>query len=677
MISRTSKEVISTHHHRNNKNHNNGNNQHQQQIVSSHHTQHIHISSSSSHQQQQPQPSHHKFHTNLSNKSIINRTSSSSSHSNSSINSSSRKQINGSHCYQSSNNPTTYNLHHHHHHGQNNTLNINHLTLSVTPTSVSSSNGSSCSNSGSSSSSSSGSCSRQSSLSSSSAPTSPRGGRSNESDSHHHIHRHRTNTTPTHLISKSHQVIHRSSSHRYENNHNNGHHRHNSHNNHHDFNGNHHRSHHGHNDNNNYSKRSSIHSTRSQIEIENNDDITNNNVKCKSSIILRTVLQLTELGINASTIRWPNITMQSHEYIIILVNNKLKIIDTLNKKILSSKHCNASSAMMNPQNNNNINHLQLLAMRDNNIIKVMNLNNYQNIDSQQQHHQHQHDNFHVIEHTVKDDHILFWRWLDSEIIAFITTKSVYHWIPTLTHSKSKCILTLDKNCINDNNINNNKSSFVQWINYDQSKDGNYLFVQGLTQSKSTNNNNNNENDKENNNHNNNNNNNGVDGVLTLYDIHNNVLKPRMNAFGACFASLESFKNITLFCYTKKEYISNHNNESITKLYIVELFKTKTNKHDIRHDDDDEKGMNDDDDDDGKHKYHIRVERKVQFYHRNDFVVSMVQCKSVLYAVTKLGCLLIFDISSGMCLYNQKVSRDVIFLVTPFPKANGIVALGIK
>ena len=151
-------------------------------------------------------------------------------------------------------------------------------------------------------------------------------------------------------------------------------------------------------------------------------------------------------------------------------------------------------------------------------------------------------------------------------------------------------------------------------------------------------------------------------------MNNNILKFKVNAFGACFATLESFKNITLFFYTKKEYINNNTNEFITKLYIVELSKNDDNNNN-NNNNDDEKICN-------NHNYHIRVEKKVEFHHSNDFVVNMVQCKYVLYAVTKLGCLLIFNISSGICLYNERVSRDVIFLVTKYltKTINGIVAL---
>ena len=332
------------------------------------------------------------------------------------------------------------------------------------------------------------------------------------------------------------------------------------------------------------------------------------------------MLELTELGINGQTIRWPTISMQSHQFITILVNKELKIIDTLNKTIVSSKRCSASSAMMNPQSSDHKNgQFQLLALRERDEMKVVDVMNVGVMST---------------ERAPKDEHILFWRWLDSEMIAFITTKCVYHWIPTLTQSRSKRILSLpDSACL------------VQYINYDQSGDGHYLFVQGLTQSKHK------EHDEV-----------EVDGVLTLYDINGHILQPRTNAFGACFASMESLRNITLFCFTKKEYIDTEDvrKGSITKLFIVELSRNHI---------DDEKR-------DG-HRYHVRVERKVQFFHSNDFVVSMVQCESVLYAVTKLGCLLIFDISSGMCLYNHKVSRDVIFLVTPCTEANGIVALGLS
>ncbi len=90
--------------------------------------------------------------------------------------------------------------------------------------------------------------------------------------------------------------------------------------------------------------------------------------KCRSCIISRTVLQLRTFNINCDTIRWANITMQSHEYIAILANNKFKIIDSIiiTKTIFNNEICNPSSALLNLPNDGNIivNHVQSLAARD-------------------------------------------------------------------------------------------------------------------------------------------------------------------------------------------------------------------------------------------------------------------------------------------------------------------------
>jgi len=402
---------------------------------------------------------------------------------------------------------------------------------------------------------------------------------------------------------------------------------------------------------------------------------------CNSSIISRSMLQLTHF-VDSSAIRWPNITLSSHQHIVILESRRLRIIDCVQKCVLLSVHCDAHSARMNPQMtkenssstaSHDVSDVRLLAVRDSNVIKVVNLQNVQHALASQSHTREDdfpailNDADMVVEH-VQQDPILFWRWLDAEIIAIITARHVYHWMPTMAHSTAKCILTLHSDDDSDRR-DSSSSSFVQYINYDQSKDGNYLFVQGLTQSKKPSL----QHAEERENRSSHKSMNGVDGVVTLYDIESGVVRHRMNAFGACFASLSSFENITLFCYTKKEYVDSDDSggESVTKLYIVEL--SKKNENDT--------AMTMMDDEDAKwdhlasgHHYHVRVEREVQFYHTNDFVVSMVQCRTVLYAVTKLGCLLIFDISSGQCLYNQKVSRDVIFLVAPYPRENGIVAL---
>ncbi len=101
--------------------------------------------------------------------------------------------------------------------------------------------------------------------------------------------------------------------------------------------------------NNNQSNSQRLSHKQRSVSLNTSPEIDAN--KCKSNIIPRNVLQSRELCINSDTIRCPNIPMQSHEYVTVLTNNEI---------------CNPSAAMTNPQNEN----FQLLAVRDDNIIKV-------------------------------------------------------------------------------------------------------------------------------------------------------------------------------------------------------------------------------------------------------------------------------------------------------------------
>ena len=132
--------------------------------------------------------------------------------------------------------------------------------------------------------------------------------------------------------------------------------------------------------------------------------------------------------------------------------------------------------------------------------------------------------------TEVSESVLYWRWLDSKTIAYVTGTAAYHWPMDADAAPEKKfeIVSEDRQ--------------VQIINYDASRDSQWLFLQGIAKGA-----------------------NGIEGVLQLYSVAHQKYQPKMNAHGGCFAHLKlDGRDATLFCFTKPDPVNG------TKLFIVEV-----------------------------------------------------------------------------------------------------------
>ena len=320
--------------------------------------------------------------------------------------------------------------------------------------------------------------------------------------------------------------------------------------------------------------------------------------------------QLRRLGINENSIKYNNITMESDRCIVIKESTKLSIVNIATRNVVSLPVTLVDSAIMNPSTN-------VLGIRHKNNLQIFNLDMKTKIKSI----------------DISDD-ILYWRWLDSRTISYVTSKSVYHWSmeSDLKPQKKFDIVAEERK--------------IQCIGYDASKDGNFLYLQGIARSHD----------------------NSIEGIyftffplvhfsnikknylqyntilgaLQLFNVPSKKYQPKMNALGGCFAYLNiNGRDATLFCFTRKDGNS-------TKLFMVEIGNNNANP--------------------------LKIQKEIRFQQQNDFIIKMIPSEKFgcIYGITQQGWLYIFDLSTGKEIFSRRISNVSLFIAVPRPDIGGIM-----
>lgn len=298
------------------------------------------------------------------------------------------------------------------------------------------------------------------------------------------------------------------------------------------------------------------------------------------------VLELPRLGINQNAIKFTNITFESDRCIVVREENKLSIVNTSSKQV-TPLNVAADSAIMNPSTN-------VLGLRIKNDLQILNLDMRSKMKS----------------FDAKEG-VLFWRWLDPKTIAFVTTTAVYHWSMDGDANPEKAF-----EIVSDERQ-------VQFINYAASKNGQWLFLQGITKNSQ----------------------NAIEGVLQLYSVEHKRYQPKMDAHGGTFAYINvNDRDATLFCFTKKE-------NNALKLFIVEVGNADRNSS-------------------------LKVQSDFELKTDSDFIVSMVPSTKFgcLYAISQQGSLFVFDLQSGRQIFNRHFPNTTFFNGIPSEETGGVVVL---
>jgi clathrin heavy chain len=160
------------------------------------------------------------------------------------------------------------------------------------------------------------------------------------------------------------------------------------------------------------------------------------------------VLLLTDLGISPQSIKFTNVTAESARFIVVKEDTKVHIVSVANKKA-TSLPVTVDSAIMNPISN-------VMGLRAKNNLQIYNLDLKSRMKT-----------------TEANENVLFWKWLDGRTIAYVTGTSVFHWSvegDTVPEKKFEIVA---------------EERQMQIINYDSSKDGNWLFLQGIAKNPDT------------------------------------------------------------------------------------------------------------------------------------------------------------------------------------------------
>lgn len=192
--------------------------------------------------------------------------------------------------------------------------------------------------------------------------------------------------------------------------------------------------------------------------------------------------------------------------------------------------------------------------------------------------------------------VVFWKWLDAKTIAIVTESTVYHWSMDGEAKPSKIF---------------DRASHpapVQIINYRASADMKWLILGGISAGAS-----------------------GVQGVLQVYSVDMKASQPTMDAPTACFANVTCdgrSSPSTLFCFVKQ-------GPEGPRLNIIEV---------------------------GVPKDQAFTQSAQMRFQPNDFPVGMLpdDKHGVLFIVSKLGYLFMYEIQTGKCIFGQQAAAATMF-----------------
>lgn len=119
------------------------------------------------------------------------------------------------------------------------------------------------------------------------------------------------------------------------------------------------------------------------------------------------ILQLTQIGINASNIGFSTLTMESDKYICVREkvgdSSQVVIIDMADSSNPLRRPISADSAIMNPIS-------KVIALKAGKTLQIFNIELKSKMKA----------------HSMTDE-VTFWKWVSVNTVALVTENAVYHW----------------------------------------------------------------------------------------------------------------------------------------------------------------------------------------------------------------------------------------------------------
>lgn len=223
----------------------------------------------------------------------------------------------------------------------------------------------------------------------------------------------------------------------------------------------------------------------------------------------------------------------------------------------------------------------------------------------------------ISSHLMHDD-ITFWKWIDLKTIGIVTGTAVYHWS---VENGSAPVKVFDRHA---------NLAGCQIINYRTSSDGNWMVLIGISSQQGS-----------------------VVGSMQLYSRARGVSQP-IEGHAAAFAELQlddAPQPTKLFAFCVRSVTGN------AKIQIIEVDHPDNNPP------------------------FQKKTADMYFAPENpaDFPVAMQVGKrfGVIYVLTKMGFIHIYDLETGICIFVNRISDDTVFITTDQESTSGVVAINKK
>eukprot|EP00013_Stygamoeba_regulata_P001571 CAMPEP_0177634934 /NCGR_PEP_ID=MMETSP0447-20121125/3632_1 /TAXON_ID=0 /ORGANISM="Stygamoeba regulata, Strain BSH-02190019" /LENGTH=1733 /DNA_ID=CAMNT_0019136687 /DNA_START=44 /DNA_END=5243 /DNA_ORIENTATION=+ len=310
------------------------------------------------------------------------------------------------------------------------------------------------------------------------------------------------------------------------------------------------------------------------------------------------LLQLGNCGVNPSAFTFAQTTLQSDKYVCVRESigeqSQVSIIELENPRqpLKFPVPPTADSAIMHPNS-------KILALKANTLLQVYHIEKKKKVCE-----------------FISPEPIVFWKWLNEDIIGLVSSTAVYHWEAQANTPPQKMFDRLPN--LSDSQI----------INYKADASMKWLAVVGIAQKD-----------------------NRIVGTMQLYSVDRKVSQA-IEGHACCFCSYTmpgASKPATLFAFTNRS-------PAASKLFILEVGRAEG--------------------DTGPAFQKKAVDVGFSPDAVGDFPVSMQVSEryNVIYMITKFGYFHLFDLSSGTTIYTNRISSQTIFVTAPHESTGGIIGV---
>ncbi|KAI8065286.1 hypothetical protein BC940DRAFT_334946 [Gongronella butleri] len=305
--------------------------------------------------------------------------------------------------------------------------------------------------------------------------------------------------------------------------------------------------------------------------------------------------QLQSLGINAASIGFNTLTMNSDRFISVRENinnvSQVAIVDLHNNNELLRRPITADAVVMHPSS-------KVLALKASTQLQVFNLDTKTKLNA-----------------CVMNEEVVLMKWISESTLALITSQAVYHWSMDGTSNPVQVF------------ARHANLSSCQIINYNVSADAKWMVLVGISAPQGR-----------------------VQGSMQLYSTERGVSQ-FIEGHAAAFTQItleDATVPTNLFAFAVRTATGE------AKLQIIEI--------------DHQQGAP------AFNKIAVQVFFPPEM--AADFPVAMQISRKygIVFLVTKMGFVHLYDIETGICIYMNRCSDDSFFIATDYSATSGMLAI---